>query len=148
MVKGSSRLDPAFNVQQHARDQAEEEARRIPWRLLQEARSQYVHWYEFYFLGSIDNGERGFGDALVGAEIEGRCPGFLEDDSRYPADHPNKAFFTPVRLGFCIDDHVFAFAKKGGWFNAIAYYALREPRYQRVSVCWSQSVERWRRASG
>jgi hypothetical protein len=80
------------------------------------------------------------------AEIEDRCPGFLEHDSRYSAEHPHEGFLTPVRLGFWIDDHMFAFARKGGWFNAIAYYAVREPRYQRANVCWSQSVERWRMA--
>jgi len=79
-------------------------------------------------------------------KIEDRCPGFLEEDSRYSAQHPHEGFLTPVGLGFWIDDHVFAFARNGGWFNAIAYYAVREPRYQRANVCWSQSVERWRQA--
>jgi hypothetical protein len=35
--KGSRRRDPAFSIEQHAHDQAEEEARRIPWQLLHEA---------------------------------------------------------------------------------------------------------------
>jgi hypothetical protein len=80
------------------------------------------------------------------AEIEDRCPGFLEHESRYSVEHPGEGFLTPLTLGAWIDDHVFEFAKKGGWFNAIAYYAVREPRYQRSNVCWSQSLGRWAKA--
>ena len=40
----------------------------------------------------------------------------------------------------------FDFAKKEGWFSAIAYYAIRDPRYQRSEVCWSECVEKWKRA--
>jgi hypothetical protein len=80
------------------------------------------------------------------SDIADRWPGFIEDDSRYSAEHPGEGFLTLVRLGFWIDDHVFEFAKKGGWFNAIAYCALREPRYQRANVCGSQSVDRWTKA--
>ena len=78
----------------------------------------------------------------LAAEIADRCPGFLEHDCRCSADHPDEGVLTPVRLGFWIDNHVFAFAGKGGWFNALAYYAVREPRYQRANVYWSQSVDR------
>jgi hypothetical protein len=80
------------------------------------------------------------------AEIEDRCPGFLEHESRYSVEHPGEGFLTPLTLGAWIDDHVFEFAKKGGWFNAIAYYAVREPRHQRSNVCWSQSLGRWAKA--
>jgi hypothetical protein len=51
-----------------------------------------------------------------------------------------------LRLEDWIDDHFFGFAKQEGWFNAIAYYAIRDPRYQRAEVCWSQSVEGWKKA--
>ena len=71
----------------------------------------------------------------LAAEIEDRCPGFLEHDRGYSAEHPHEGFLTPVRLGFWIDDYVFEFAKKGGWFNAIAYYHVQEPRYQRANIC-------------
>jgi len=50
MKKGLRQRDTAtFKVQQQARDQADEETRRIPWRLLQDARIQYIEWQEFCF---------------------------------------------------------------------------------------------------
>jgi hypothetical protein len=147
MKKGlRQRNAAAFKAQQQARDVADEEARRIPWQLLQEARSRYIDWEEFYFWARSVMESEGSLPSWLATEIEDRCPGFLEDDSRYSAEHANEDFLTSVRLGFWIDDHTFAFARKGGWFNAIAYYAVREPRYQRANVCWSQSVEHWKRA--
>ena len=43
----------------------------------------------------------------LATEIEDPCPGFLEHDRGYSAEHPHEGFLTPVRLGFWIDDHVF-----------------------------------------
>ena len=51
-----------------------------------------------------------------------------------------------LRLEDWIDEHVFGFAKKEGWFNAITYYAVRDPRYQRAEVCWGECVLKWKKA--
>ena len=60
-------------------------------------------------------------------------------------EQPSRGLFI-FRLEDWIDDHIFAFAKEEGWFNAITYYAIRDPRYQRSEVCWSECVEKWKRA--
>src|SRR5258708_5101316 len=146
MRKRSGSHDVAFNIQRQARDQADEEARRIPWQLLQEARSHYADWQEFYLWARSVMESEGTVPTWLAERIEDRCPGFLEEDGRYSAKHPHEGHLTPVRLGFWIDEHVFGFARKGGWFNAIVFYAVREQRCQRASVCWSQSVDRWRKA--
>lgn len=88
--------DAAFNVQQQADEQANEEARRIPWRLLQAARSEYIAWQEFCFWARSVMESEGSMPSWLAAEIEDRCPGFLEDDSRYSAEHPKEGFLTPV----------------------------------------------------
>jgi len=51
-----------------------------------------------------------------------------------------------LRLEDWIDEHFFGFAQKKGWFNAITYYAIRDPRYQRAEVCWSECVRKWKKA--
>ena len=56
-----------------------------------------------------------------------------------------KARPLAIRLEDWIDEHVFGFAKQEGWFAAITYYAVRDPRYQRAEVCWSESVEKWKK---
>jgi hypothetical protein len=42
-----------------------------------------------------------------------------------------------------MDEHIFGFARTEGWFNALEFYAVRDPRYQRAQVCWSECVEKW-----
>ena len=72
------------------------------------------------------------------------CPGFLENEKRLMSKGA-KNRPLPLRLEDWIDNHVFAFARQEGWFNAITYYAMRDPRYQRSEVCWSECVEKWKK---
>jgi hypothetical protein len=76
--------------------------------------------------------------------VNDRCPGFLESDK---ATTPKAANTRPLflRLEDWIDENAFGFAKHEGWFNAITYYAIRDPRYQRAEVCWSECAESWKR---
>lgn len=136
----------AASIQRHAREQAEEETRRVPWQLLLEARNQDLDWQEFYYWArSIMESENGIPNWLS-KKLDELCPGFLTDEKRYLVRHPNEATLTPVRIGRCIDEHVFGFAQQGGWLLAITFYAVRESRYQKASVCWSESVQKWRKA--
>ena len=77
--------------------------------------------------------------------LPSRCPGFLETTKTLP---PKAIKERPlaIRLEDWIDDHVFGFAKQEGWFAAITYYAVRDARYQRAEVCWSECVEKWKKA--
>ena len=71
------------------------------------------------------------------------CPGFLDAEKRKAA-RDTKAAEPAIRLGEWIDNQIFAFAEKGGWLPAVTFYAVRQPRYQRASTCWSESVQKWR----
>jgi hypothetical protein len=51
-----------------------------------------------------------------------------------------------MRLEDWIEDHIFGFAKQEGSFFASTYYAVRDPRYQRAEVCWSECTEKWKKA--
>jgi hypothetical protein len=129
--KGESVLDPTARLQRAARERADDEARRIPWQQLYDARNQYIDWQEFYlWVRSILEGADGIPDWL--AEIlNDRCPGFLETEKELP---PTAAKTRPLvlRLEDWIEEHVFGFAKREGYFFAISYYAIRDPRYQRA----------------
>ena len=72
------------------------------------------------------------------------CPGFLDAEERKAARDTKAAELAAIRLGEWIDNQIFAFAEKGGWLPAVTFYAVREPRYQRASTCWSESVQEWR----
>ena len=73
--------------------------------------------------------------------LQERCPGFLETEKAL-TPKARKARPLALRLEDWIDDHIFGFAKQEGWFSAITYYAIRDPRYQRAEVCWSECVSR------
>ena len=134
----------AAQLRRAAHERAEDQARRIPWQRLYEVRNQFIDWQEFsLWTRSILEIEAGIPDWL--AEIlNDRCPGFVQAQEELT---PRPANDRPLslRLEDWIDDHVFGFAKHEGWFNAITYYAMRDPRYQRAEVCWSECVESWKR---
>ena len=73
-----------------------------------------------------------------------RCPGFLKTEKEL-TPKAARSRPLPLRLEDWIDGHVFGFAKEEGWFNAITYYAIRDPRYQRAEVCWSECIKKWKR---
>ena len=132
-------------LQKSARIRAEEEARRIPWQRLQETRNQYIEWQEFCFWArSVLETEKGIPDWL-GAILQRRCPGFLEKDKALSSKASQKRP-PALRLEDWIDDNAFRVARREGWFFAVTYYAVRDPRYQRAEVCWSECVKKWKKA--
>ena len=143
--KRESVRDSTARLQRAALQRADEEARRIPWQRLYEVRNQYIDWQEFNFWArSILEVEERIIDWL--AEIlQIRCPGFLETEK---ALTPKALKTRPLimRLEDWIEDRVFGLAKQEGAFFASTYYAVRDPRYQRAEVCWSECSEKWKKA--
>jgi hypothetical protein len=132
-------------LRKSARIRADEEARRIPWQILEETRNRYIDWQEFCFWArSIIETENGIPDWL-GAVLQTRCPGFLEMDRALTSKAARRRPIA-LRLEDWIEDHMFDCAKREGWFFAVTYYAVRDPRYQRAEVCWSECVEKWKKA--
>ena len=136
--------DSTTRLQRAARERADDEARRIPWQRLLDARNEYIDWQEFsLWVRSILEAENRIPDWLVKILNE-RLPGFLESQEQLTLkaakDRP-----LCLRLEDWIDDHIFGYAKKEGWFNALTFYAVREPRYQRAEVCWSECSEKWKK---
>ena len=144
--KGESLRDSSARLQRAARERADDQARRIPWQRLHEVRNQYIDWQEFYLWArSILEVENGIPNWLV-ETLNARCPGFLEIGGALSAKAA-KTRPLHLRLEDWIDEHIFSFAKKEGWFNAITYYAIREPRYQRAEVYWSKCGDIWKKVT-
>jgi len=144
-LKTQSVRNPTAQLKRAALVRADDEARRIPWQRLQETRNQYIDWQEFYlWVRSILEVEDRMPDWLVEI-LNARVPGFHETQNALTSI----AVKTPplaLRLEDWIDEHIFAFATQEGSFFAITYYAIQDPRYQRAEVCWSECVERWKKA--
>src|SRR5207237_3378474 len=76
--------------------------------------------------------------------LDERVPGFVENEKKLaPKAAKNRPL--PLRLEDWIDDHIFGSAKQEGWFSAITFYAVREPRCQKAEVCWAECVKRWKK---
>jgi hypothetical protein len=132
-------------VQRLARERADAQARCIPWQRLLDTRNEYIDRQEFYlWVRSVLEVENRIPNWLIEV-LDKRCPGFVESEEKQILK-ADKHRPLPLRLEDWIDDHIFGFAKQEGWFNAITYYAIRDPRYQRAEVCWSQCVKMWKRA--
>jgi hypothetical protein len=135
----------ADRLQRFARERADDEARRIPWQRLYDARNQYIDWQKFQlWVRSILEVEDCIPDWLVEI-LNIRCPGFLES-AKALGPKTAKTRSVALRLEDWIDDDIFGFAKQEGWFNAITYYVMRDPRYQQAEVCWSECLEKWKKA--
>lgn len=132
-------------VQRLARERADAHARRIPWQQLLHTRNEYIDWQEFnLWVRSVLEIENRIPDWLLEILNE-HCPGFVETEAKLtPKAAKNRPL--PLRLEDWIDGQIFGYAREEGWFNAITYYAIREPRYQRAEVCWSQCVKDWKKA--
>jgi hypothetical protein len=131
-------------LQRAARERADNEAGRVRWEKLLEARNQYIDWQEFYlWLRSILEVEHCV-PAWLREVLDDRCPRFLEEKERC-AENPTSKRPLHLSLEDWIEDQVFGATKREGWFNAIAYYAIRDTRYQKAEVCWSECVKKWKR---
>ncbi|MGB9257706.1 MAG: hypothetical protein WCC25_22920, partial [Candidatus Korobacteraceae bacterium] len=143
--KSQSVRDSTTRLRRAARERADDEARRIPWQRLLDARNEYIDWQEFNLcVRSILEVENRIPNGLVEI-LDDRVPGFLESEKQL-TPQAAKGRPLPLRLEDWIDNHIFGFAKQEGWFNAISYYAIRDPRYQRAEVCWSECTEKWKKA--
>ena len=122
-------------VQRHAQERAAELARHVPWQVLLETRNQYLEWQEFYYWArSIIESEGAIPEWLAG-KLKEMCPGLLAAEKGKAMRIAKDAESAAIRLGEWIDDKIFAFAEKGGWLQAVTFYAVREPRYQRAATC-------------
>jgi hypothetical protein len=115
----------------------------VPWQVLLETRIQYLGWQEFYFWARSVIESEGCIPEWLRQELNEMCCGFLAAEQNKASRRMQDAEMSAIRLGEWIDQQIFGFADRGGWLPAVTYYAVREPRYQRASVCWSESVQKW-----
>jgi hypothetical protein len=131
-------------VERAARERGDNEARRVPWQRLLEARNRYLDWQEFYlWVRSILEVEHGLPASLRDI-LDDRCPGLLDAQGR-GSKRPTSKGPLHLCLEDWIEEEVFGSTKKEGWFNAVAYYSIRDLRYQKAEDCWSECVKKWKK---
>ena len=110
---------------------------------LAEAVSRYVDWEAFaYWAGpALDRGSRL--PAEVAAEVEHRCPGYLDANINAREQDSSGASEDWPRLMLWIVDHFFQDAKAEGWFDAILIQVRSYPRAIRTMEFSDHCSEVW-----
>ena len=88
--------DSTARLQRAARERADDEARRIPWQRLLDARNQYIDWQEFsLWVRSILEVEESH-SGLASRDSQRPFPGFLESEKQLtPKAAKNRPLASP-----------------------------------------------------
>ena len=127
-------------LQRFARSRAHEQALSVPWQRLLGSRDDYVDWMEFYYWCRSIIDSCGRIPVSLRADLDVRCPEFLESERQYESVQKRGDRSPSLRLLAWIEDHFFAEAKNEGWFNAIRYYAAHDLSCLRVEAYWREFV--------
>jgi hypothetical protein len=134
-----------YKIERSARDRADDQARRIPWKLLLETRQRFVKMLELYFWArsviETENDTPGW----LAKILDRQCPGFLEDQKGRERDRPDTSSPPAVRLLFWIQENMFSRAKDEDWLDAVQFYAIRDRRTKQAEAYWSECVKKWRK---
>src|SRR5713101_2581632 len=97
--------NPIPQLQRIARERADNEARRIPWQRLLEARNQYIDWQEFnLWVRSVLEIEEQIPAWLVQI-LDERCPGFVKESAKSRTHASGKPL--PLHLEDWIEEQIF-----------------------------------------
>lgn len=106
---------------------------------------RYIDWEAFAHWARSPLVEGGELPPEVEQELQARCPGFLDRDKELRRnDRPGKPQ-SWVRLLAWGEGQFFSDAKKGGWFDAVLFYAADHPRKVRTSEYWAHWDNQWSR---
>ena len=134
-----------FQVRLGSKQKALQQALLVPWRRLLEAASAYAEWHIFVlWVRAIAEFEEQLPD-IVRAALEARCPGLLEDEvpRRQGYLHDHSLLWHSLEEWIVV--HHFAEAKGQGWFDAVMFYAYKDPRTGQAWSFWERTKEAWHR---
>lgn len=125
---------------------AEQEAARISWPQLQEAREKYVEWEAFaLWVRAIEEAE---GDVpqWLAKIVDKRCRGFLKFAEDGERDQSDSLPFVWRCLERWVNERNFSKAWWQGWMNAVGYYAGRDLASLRNHAYWEYCERLWKRS--
>jgi hypothetical protein len=107
--------------------------------------TEYIEWRAFAFWVRLIVQIEGRISAETKAVLDDRCRGFLDDAAAYERAHPREREFLWLRLISWLDREIFGFAQAEGWLHALAYFATRDDRMDRITDYWLQCDSGWKR---
>ena len=132
-----------LNVRRDRKQKALQGALVVPWQQLAESVSAFVEWHMIILWVRVITETEAELPQIVRSELQSRCPGFLEDQSREQKEG------LPVwkSLEDWVTAHRFATARAEGWFDAMMYYAYRDLRTEQAWTTWERTKADWRHAA-
>ena len=132
-----------LNVRRDKKQEALQGALLVPWRQLAEAASAFVEWHMIILWVRVITETAEQLPQIVRSELQSRCPGFLESQSREQKDN------LPVwkSLEDWVAAHRFATARAEGWLDAMMYYAYKDLRTEQALTTWERTKADWRHAA-
>ncbi|HWB84460.1 MAG TPA: hypothetical protein VG675_09995 [Bryobacteraceae bacterium] len=132
-----------LNVRRDSKQKALQGALAVPWQYLAEGASAFVEWHMIILWVRVITETAAQVPQIVRSELQSRCPGFLEEQSREQKEG------LPVwkSLEDWVTAHRFATARAEGWFDAIMYYAYRDLRTEQAWTTWERTNADWRHAA-
>jgi hypothetical protein len=121
---------------------AEKQARRIQWRLLHQACTEFVLSASFVlWLRSIEE-TSGYLPEQVWKTIRKEYPGFLDDVLPYLEKHGDAQVWE--RVEEWISQNIFSDALHEGWIDAVVYYSVSDLRYLRALAYYRHCKIEWK----
>jgi hypothetical protein len=123
-----------------ARRRAFKQLMRVPWNRFHEAYREYLRWEAFAFWVRAIVEAEGCAPSRLKAILKERCAGFVKDDMRVNESRP-----LVHGLDEWIHNHIFGHAKQEGWFDAVIFYAVRNPLSEGSWAHWEYCEKTWKR---
>ena len=132
-----------INARHDSKQKALQAALVVPWQQLAEGASTFVEWHMIILWVRVISETAEQLPQIVRSELQSRCPGFLEIQSREQKDNLS----VWKSLEDWVTAHRFAAAKAEGWFDAMMYYAYRDLRTEQAWTTWERTKADWRHAA-
>ena len=113
---------------------------RVTWERFQKAHEEYLLWEALArWIRTIVEAE-GSAPSLLVTTLKKRCPSFIEKEAF--GDEPRLLGF---RFHEWIHNHIFGFAKREGWLDALMFYGVRDLRSQSTWAYCEHCEQEWER---
>lgn len=125
--------------------EADEQALRVPWQTLLSTQRDYLDRIEFLCWASCVTENAGQVTEILKRELDARCPGFCEAETRYQRTLVGERTFY-LRLLVWTENHFFTQPESDHWLKAVTFYSARDPRYLRAHAHAAGCKELWAKA--
>jgi hypothetical protein len=119
------------------------QALKVPWLRVHEAACLYSEWHVFaLWVRAVCEAHLEKIPPIVDAELQERCPGFLEREQRERESRPLGHSVWRCLVAW-IADRVFAEVQAAEWYDAVTHFGYKQLRTARAWGHWQRASAEW-----